>query len=88
MEFLSKVKFFFVSDISIGRDGEFGMRAKYFYGLVRRRKCSMSVIAVLGEGISLEGQVCSKIDFFGNEGSRRLGFTKDDREKSLGKYCK
>ena len=41
----------------------------------------MRVITVLGEGISLEGQVCSKIDFSGNDGSRRLGFTKDEREK-------
>ena len=41
----------------------------------------MRVIAVLGKGISLEGQVCSKVDFSGNEGSRRLGFTKDKREK-------
>ena len=48
----------------------------------------MRVIAGLGEGISLEGQVCSKIDFYGNEGSGRLGFTKDEREKSLGKYRK
>ena len=88
MEFLSKVKFFFVSYISIGRDGEFSMRAKYFYGMVRRRKCSMTVIAVLGEGISLEGQVCSKIDFSGNKGYRRLGFIKDERKKSLEKYRK
>ena len=81
MEFPSKVKFFFVSYMSIGRDGKFDMRAKYFYGMVRRRKCSVSVIAVLGEGISLEGQVCSKFDFSGNENSRRLGFTQDEREK-------
>ena len=61
MEFLSKVRFFFVFYISIGRDGE--LRATYFYGMVRWGKCSMRVIAVLGEEISLEGQVCSKIDF-------------------------
>ena len=72
--------------ISIGGDGEFSILAKYYYGMVRRRKCSMRVIAVLGEGISLEGQVCSNIDFSGNECSCHLG--KDKREKSLGKYRK
>ena len=46
----------------------------------------MRVIAVLGEGISLEGQVCSKIVFPGNEGSRRLGLRKTSEKKSLGKY--
>ena len=63
MEYLSKVKFFFVSYISIGRDGEFSMRAKYFYGIVRREKFPMRIIVVLGEGVSLEGQVCSKFFF-------------------------
>ena len=88
MEILSKVKFFFVCNISIARDGEFSMRAKYFYGMVRRRKWPIRVIAVLGKGISLEGQVCSEIDFSGDEGYCHLGFTKDEREKSLGKYRK
>ena len=81
MEFLSKVKFFFVFHISIERDGEFGMRDKYFYGMVRRGKCSKRVIAVLGEGISLEGQVCSKIDFSGDEGSCHLGLLKTSEKK-------
>ena len=44
--------------------------------MVRRRKCSIRVIAVLGEGISFKGQVCSKIDFSRDEGSRRLGLLK------------
>ena len=87
MECLSKVKFFFVFHISIGGDGEFSMHARYFYGMVRREKCSMRVIAVIDGGISLEGQVGSKIDFSGDEGARHLVFTKDERENSLGKYC-
>ena len=48
----------------------------------------MRVIAVLGEGISLEDQVCSEIDFSGNEGSRRLGLLETSEKKSLGKYRK
>ena len=44
MEILSKVKFFFVFHISIGRDGEFSICAKYFYSMFRRRKCSMRVM--------------------------------------------
>ena len=87
-EFLSKVKFFSVFHISFGRNEDLSMRAKYFYGIVRIRKCSIRVNAVLGEGISIEGQVCSKIDFSGNEGSCHLGFTKDERKKSFGKYPK
>ena len=47
----------------------------------------MRVIAVIDGGISLEGQVCSKIDFSGDEGARHLVFTTDERENSLGKYC-
>ena len=56
------------------------MRAKYFYGmLVWYARCMFDESErVLGEGISLEDQVCSKINFTGNKGSRRLGFTKDD----------
>ena len=88
MEFLSKVRFFFVFHISIGRDEEFTMRAKYFYGVVRWGKCSMRVIAVLGERISLKGQVCSKIDFSENEGSCRVSLLKMSEKKSLGKYCR
>ena len=52
----------------------------------------MRAKAVLGEGIPLEGQVCSEIDF-SEKCPRRwlssLGFTKDEREKNsnlLGKY--
>ena len=44
-------------------------------------KCSMRVIAVLSEDISLEGQVCSKTDFSGDEGSRDLGLLKTSEKK-------
>ena len=82
MEFLSKVKFFFVFHISIGRDGEFSMRAKYYHGMVRRGKCSMRMIAVLDEGIPLERQVCSKIDFSGDEDSCQSRLLKTSKKKS------
>ena len=41
----------------------------------------MRVLAVLGEGISLERQVCSKIDYSGDEGSRHLGLLKTSEKK-------
>ena len=41
----------------------------------------MRVIAVLSEDISLEGQVCSKTDFSGDEGSRDLGLLKTSEKK-------
>ena len=63
MEFISKRYFFFVSHILIGTDGEFGMRAKYFYGMVRRGKCLIRVITVLDEGISLEHKFVVKLTF-------------------------
>ena len=41
-----------------------------------RRKCSMRVNAILGEGISLESQVCRF------EGPRRSGLLKTNEKKS------
>ena len=43
----------------------------------------MRVIAVLGEGISLESKVCSNIVFSANEGSCRLGLRKTSEKKVL-----
>ena len=48
-------------------------------------KCMMRVIAILEEAISLEGQVCSKIDFSGDEGSYYLGLLKTSVVKNFGK---
>ena len=48
-------------------------------------KCSMRVIAILDDALSLEGQVYSKVDFAGDKGSRYLGLLKTSVVKSLGK---